>query len=162
MGLKELIGNDWKPVANVEGFDILDGTYEIKVSGLRPKQNKESQEFDQYQLEITVVKTISGAKGEGRKFWKNYYKDNSDSIKDLLCDLFTMGVDLPTPDDWKEFEGGFTLAIGAKGTLRAWKWTPEKDRQGNLIPKEARVDKQQFKIVKKAKTGEKVATGLPF
>lgn len=160
MGLKSLLGDDWQPTANIEGFDVLDGTYAVTVVSLRPKENKQTKEMDQYQLELKVVQTISGTKAEGRKFWKTYYKDNADSMKDMLCDLFTMSVTLPTPDDWGTFEAGFHAAIGAKGTLRAWKWTPEKDKQGNLIPVDQRVPRQQSKIIKQAKPGE--STGLPF
>ena len=142
----------YQPIVNEDkgGFEVIKGDYGVEVTALAPKANKEG-EFDRYQLELTIRETIKGAEGVDRKFWRSYYKDGDNSLKELMNDMFTMNVNLDTATDEQSFENSFIAAIGAKGTVRAWGWTPDKDREGNAIPIDERTTRQMFKIVNPAK-----------
>ena len=147
----------YQPIVNEDkgGFTVLKGDYVAKVTGLKPKANKEGVQ-DRYELELTIVSTLKGDEATDRKLWRSYYKDSDNGMKDLMNDMFTININLD-PTDEQAFENSFMVAIDAPVTLRAWGWTPDKDREGNAIAPEDRVARQQFKIInpKKASKQEK-------
>ena len=81
-----------------------------------------------------------------------------EGMQDLLDLLFTAKVEMPK-GNMDEFEANLGKAADAEVVVRAWGWTPEKDREGNLIAEDERVARQQFKVVSpkkvKIKTGKK-------
>lgn len=160
MGLEDVLSG-YKPEENrdSEGFDILKGTYLCAVTKLA--LDKHEQYGDRYQLELTVNEVQDGNGNPGRKFWKRYKKDE-DGMKKLLNDMFTAGIDLDK-GSVDAFEGSFQNALDKDVLVRAWGWTPKKDRDNNDIPEDEQIEQQSFRIVnkKKAKTKKKTAT-TPF
>ena len=142
----------YQPIVNEDkgGFEIIKGDYLAEITALKPKKNKEGVE-DRYELTLTIRENLKGQDATNRNLWRSYFKDGENSIKDLMNDLFTMNVNLDNTADEQAFENSFLAAIGAKGTIRAWGWTPDKDREGNAIPVEERTTRQMFKIVNPAK-----------
>jgi len=162
MSIRDLLG-DFKPTTNAEdSFDPLKGKYEVVIDKLEVGKNKDGV-FDRYKMTLKVTKTISGDKGDNRLFFKTYMKDNAEKVKDLICDLFTMGVNLNTAVDTDEdFEAQFSFAVGAKGHVSAYHFKPEKDMQGNVIPEGDRKPVQISKVYKPGEKADKATADLPF
>jgi len=162
MGILDLIGG-YQPQPNADdSFEPLKGKYEIVVDKLEVGKNREG-EYDRYKMVLKVTKTLSGDKGENRLFFKTYMKDNAERIKEMLNDLFTMGVNFNTKvASDEEFEGQFAFAVGAKGYVNAYHFKPEKDMQGNVIPEGDRKPIQIAKVYKPDVKADKLNADLPF
>lgn len=154
----------FKPQINDDGDLPVKGAAMTKVNHLRPAKNKEGV-YDRYELELETTEVLDGNVRLGKRFWRRYYKDNEESIKDLVNDMFTSGIDLDTSNGEEAFEASFINAIDKPVCVRAWGWTPEKDRQGNIVPAAERRPIQQF-VIKHAgslKTKAQTASGkVPF
>lgn len=172
MGLMDSLKSaGFKFQANTDDeFEALVGQYRAVCTALRPEVSKDTGEKNRYYAEWTVQDTLDGTFGNNRKFRKSYWltnKDgspNKDDITELLNDFYTCGVQLDTSSD-EALEASFDQAIGSEAYIRGWGWTPEKDRQGNLIPEGERKTLQQFVIKKKTNIRVKDATNpnkVPF
>ncbi len=130
MGIVDsLVGAGWKPEENSDGeFKPLVGTYEVEVVTLRPEIDQKNSNAKYYQFELKPLSVLDGdAFGEKFSFRKRYYVDGDkaqENLKKLLNDLFTLGVTLDTTSD-EAMEASFVKAIGVKGYVRSWGWTPE-------------------------------------
>jgi hypothetical protein len=79
-----------------------------------------------------------------------------------MNDLFTAGIDFDKGSR-EAFDLSLTNAIDKQMRLRAWAWSPDKTRTGELIAEEDRVAMQQMKIVKEFKgKGKKLTGDVPF
>lgn len=144
MGLDEVLkGYTPQELEDDSGFKVLKGTYRCAIMSIKAEQHAEWG--DRYQVEFMVNETLDGDNGTGRKFWKRFPKTD-EGVKDLLDVLFTAGVTVPR-NTIEEFEANLYKAADAEVVLRAWGWTPDKDRQGNLIAEDERVTRQQFKVI---------------
>lgn len=155
MGMQDFL-KGFKPQINDDGDLPVKGTAETKVNHLRLSKNRDGV-FDRYELELETVAVIEGDIRVGKRFWRRYFKDNEESVKDLVNDMFTAGIDLELQGDQSVFEASFDKAIGKPVIVRAWGWTPEKDKQGNILPADQRKPIQQFVI--KHKAGVKAGKG---
>lgn len=163
MSIKELMAG-YKPSTNADdSFDPLKGKYECNVESLVVGTNQEGV-ADRYKLTLKVNKTLSGDKGDNRLFFKTYFKDNADKVKQMLDDLFTMGVNLnPNVETDGEFEAQFSFATGVTAYVNAYHFKPEKDMQGNVIPEDERKSIQITKIYSPNKEAAKAEKAdVPF
>ena len=141
-----------KPELN-DGFDVLEGIYRCVIKNEEKAETgyvtgtfKNGDPYARFQMTIDIVDVLSGNGNPGRRFWIRYQEDE-DGLKKLVNDLFTAGllekVDKSSVESLKA-----TIPTLAGQTLyyRAWAWTPEKDRQGNLIPENQREARQQGSV----------------
>jgi len=164
MSIKDLTAG-YKPARNAEeSFDPLKGKYEVIIDKLEVGHPKdEPQNFDRYKMTLKVEKTISGDKGDNRLFFKTYMKDNADKVKQMLDDLFTMGVDLKVDCETdEEFESQFMIAVGAKGYVSAYHFKPEKTMSGEPIPVDERKPIQIAKVYHPEAKPEEKTADVPF
>lgn len=161
MSLEDILAN-YKPTENREddGFEILKGTYKTTPS-LKQSETKDKRPC--YKLELTVNDVLEGNGATGRRFWRTYMKQEDESVKKLMNDLFTAGIILPMTSVF-DFETSFFLVNNFDITVRAWGWTPTTNRDGSPIPKEEQSPMQQFKIVNatKIKVKPKQPSDVPF
>ena len=168
MGLTDnLRAKGFKPEANVDGeFKPLKGTYACEITVLRPEVDEKNNGAKYYQVEYKPKAVLEGDPfGDKFSFRKRVYVDGDkaeDNLQAMLDDLFTCGIELDMSSD-DAMEASFTLAIGKTAYIRAWGWTPDKDRTGNAIPESDRKAFQQF-VVQKQAVAEKRrnSTALPF
>lgn len=163
MSIRDLT-EGYKPSRNADSsFDPLKGKYEVVVERLEvgyPKDaDKTPGNVDRYKITMKVEKTVSGDKGDNRLFFKTYWKADGEKIKQMLLDLFTMGVDLKRDFDTdEEFESQFASAVGVRGHVSAYWFKPEKTMQGVPIPEDERKKLQIVKVYHpEAKAEEKTA-----
>lgn len=156
---------DYKPeeVKDEGDFKPLKGSYICRVSKLTHNvgnSQKDGNPYDFYSLNMQITETIDGDKGNNRYLNKRYQNTN-EKLKALMNDLFTAGISFETGSR-EAFDLSLVNAIDKQIGVRAWVWTPEKDRNGNIIPEEERIPMQQMKIVKDFKKGALKSTELPF
>jgi len=145
-------------------FKPLKGSYLTRVTKLSHNigvSTKDNTPYDFYALNLQITETIDGDKGNNRYLNKRYQNTN-EGIKKLMNDLFTAGIDFDKGSR-EAFDLSLTNAIDKQMRLRAWAWSPDKTRTGELIAEEDRVAMQQMKIVKEFKGKGKKSTGdVPF
>lgn len=156
---------DYKPeeVKDEGDFKPLKGSYICRVSKLTHNMGtstKDGNPYDFYSLNMQITETIDGDKGNNRYLNKRYQNTN-EKLKALMNDLFTAGIAFETGSR-EAFDLSLVNAIDKQIRVRTWVWTPEKDRNGNIIPEEDRTPMQQMKIVKDFKKGALKPTELPF
>ncbi len=156
---------DYKPeeVKDEGDFKPIKGSYIARVAKLTHNigvSTKDNTPYDFYSLNMQITETIDGDKGNNRYLNKRYQNTN-EKLKALMNDLFTAGISFETGSR-EAFDLSLVNAIDKQVRLRAWSWTPEKDRSGNIIPEEDRTPLQQIKIVKDFKKGALKSTELPF
>lgn len=165
MGLVDTLkAEGWTPTPNQDGtFEVLKGHYRTSCQVLRKEPATETKEarivcqlYVEEVLEGTHVDTTVPL--EKRRRFFSYYNLDADGLKKLLNDTFTAGVTLDTTSD-EALEASFANAIGQPVYVRAWGWTPDKDRQGNLIPESERQARQQFVIKSQTAALKDVAKG---
>jgi len=158
MGLHDF-SKSYTPNENTEGkgFDPFNYSGMVQISGFRKEEGKYGERVV---LELTVPPDIKDV--GNRKIWKNYATDQKDAVERLCSDLFTAGLayDFATPEaELKSFDGALNKMI----RVRCSAWTPEKDRQGNEIPEEARNVVQTCRILSTKKTTKGATkTSAPF
>lgn len=159
-----------KPELN-DGFEVLEGVYRLVVKNEEKAETgfvtgtfKNGDPFERFQITADVTDVLTGTGNPGRRFWLRYNKDEK-GLQKLADDLFTAGlletIDRSSVDALKN-----TLPSLAGKTFyyRGWAWTPDKDMQGNPIPEEQRVTRQQG-AVKSEKALKKLlakASETPF
>ena len=169
MGLNEFLGA-LKPELN-DGFEVLEGVYRCVVKNEEKAETgftsgffKNGDPYERLQMTVDVTDVLSGNGNPGRRLWMRYNLDEKGLTK-LVNDLFTAnlleGINRTSVEGLKE-----TLPNVAGKTLyvRAWGWTPEKDRDGTLLPEEQRRTVQQY-AVKSEKSLKKVlaqTSATPF
>ena len=156
---------DYKPeeVKDEGDFKPLKGSYIVRVAKLTHNigvSTKDNTPYDFYSLNMQITETIDGDKGNNRYLNKRYQNTN-EKLKALMNDLFTAGIAFENGSR-EAFDLSLVNAIDKQVRLRAWVWTPEKDRSGNIIPEEDRTPLQQMRIVKDFKKGALKSTELPF
>ena len=163
----------FKPEKNVEvgGFAPIAGLYVARIDKLSRKTGvgeKSGKDYDFYSLNLQVVKTVKGDKGE-KRFLSNAYNANDEGVNKLANDMFTAGLEVSTEDEAK-FEASFEGAIDKLITVKAWKgksWTKvdgefvEKlDADGKSIYKQ-KLSIPSIQVDTKAIEAEEVAD-MPF
>ena len=156
---------DYKPevVKDDNEFKPLKGSYNAIVKQLTHKTGTSQttgNAFDFYSLNMQIVETISGDKGENRYIQKRYNNEN-DKLKALMNDLFTAGVEFDNSSR-EAFDLSLTNAIDKQIKIRAWTWSPDKSMSGELLAEEDRVALQMSKIVKDFSGKKAKASELPF
>ena len=127
----------FKVEKNVEvgGFAPISGTYVARIDNLSRKKGvgaTSGKDYDFYSLNMQVVKTVKGDKGEKRFLSQSYNPDDA-GIKKLANDMFTAGIDVDTSSE-KLFEASFEKCIDKLITVRAWaKNKPIKNADGEWI-----------------------------
>jgi hypothetical protein len=166
--LKSLVDAGFTPevVEDTSDFSPITGKYVCRIDSagrVSGKSERTGNEYDFYSVSIQVAEIIDGDKATNRFLKLNYNKD-ADGIKKLLNDLFTADIKLGVSSD-KELEEALPLLKDKTMNIRAWVWTPTKDKAGNEIPEENRKAYQQLRVVKsfkgKAKS-EAVKSSVPF
>ena len=133
-----------------EEFKPIKGKYVARVARLTHNiglSTTTNEPYDFYSLNIQITETIEGDRGNNRYLSKRF-QNNLDSIKKLCNALFTAGIPFDNTGVREAFDLSLTNAIDKTINIRAYIWTPEKDRAGNLIPEEDRTPLQMFNIVK--------------
>lgn len=161
MGLDDFL-KSMKPELNENGFDVLKGTYRVVIknepkaeTGFLITKFPSGDEARRFQVTCDVVDVLSGNGTAGRRVWLRYNEDEN-GVKKLINDLFTAGlldkIDRTSIDQLKA-----TLPDigGSVAFLKAWGWTPEKNRAGESIPEGERKTMQQGNLVDE-KTANKV------
>lgn len=163
----------FKPETNVEvgGFAPIVGSYVARIDKLTRKQGtseKSGKDYDFYSINVQVVKTLKGDKGE-KRFLSNIYNPDDEGVKKLANDLFTAGIDIDTSSE-ESFESSFEAAMDKLITIKAWKgksWTKQgdefvekKDENGGSIYKQ-KWSIPSIQVDTKAIEAEEVAD-LPF
>lgn len=143
-------------------FKPIKGRYIARIAKLQHNtgiSTTTNEPYDFYSMDLQIVETVDGDKGE-RRYLRKRYQNTLEGMKKLTNDLFTSGIEYGKGSR-EEFDLSLSSIIDKTVKLSAWSWTPEKDIQGNPIPEDDREARQQFKIVnnfaktKKAKTTEK-------
>jgi hypothetical protein len=159
---------DYKPeeIKDEGDFKPLKGSYITRVTKLTHNigvSTTTNEPYDFYALNMQITDTVDGDKGNNRYLNKRYQNTN-EKLKALMNDLFTAGIPFDTGSR-EAFDLSLVNAIDKQVRLRAWSWTPEKDRAGNPIAEENRTPLQQMKIVKdftKKGKGSSDSTAVPF
>ena len=133
-----------------DGFEVLEGTYRLVVkqeekaeTGFVTGTFKNGDPFERFQITADVTDVLTGTGNPGRRFWLRYNLDEK-GLKKLVDDLFTANL-LETVDrtSVETLKATVPNLAGKTFYYRAWAWTPDKDIQGNPIPEEQRVARQQ-------------------
>ncbi len=130
-------------------FKPLKGSYITVVKRLTHNtgvSTTTNEPYDFYSLNIQVIETIDGDKGNNRYLSKRYQSTN-EGIKKLMNDLFTAGIEF-NKGSREDFDLSLGNAIDKEVRVRAWGWKPDKTRAGEPIAEEDRVALQTVKIVK--------------
>lgn len=155
--LKSLRDEGFVPEETVENeFKAITGKYICRVDAISHMQGQAKSTGDEYDfraMNLQVVETLEGDKATNR-FLKVSYSSDPKGLKKLLNDLFTAGIAIDANTDAELDE--FLLTLKDKiVNVRCWIWSPEKDRNGNIIPQELRKTYQQTRIVKEFKVSKK-------
>jgi len=169
-----LFGKDWdwgkemgdfKPEANEDSeFKPLTGRYIARIAdcfhdiGAFPSGDM----YDRYTLSLQVTETIDGDRGTNR-YLRKRYQNTPEGVHKLANDLFTAGITVDTSSK-EAFDLSLTDTKDKLMNVRAWVWTPDKTREGAIIPEEEREGRQQFAIIKEFKQKkQQTTTGeVPF
>ena len=165
--LEQLRQAGFTPQENEDkGFEPVNGKYICRIdsAGRQTGNSKKTGEpYDFFAVNVQVAEIVDGDKATNR-FLRLRYNPDADGIKKLLNDLFTAGIAIEAKTE-EELAIELELLKDKTLNIRAWAWTPEKDRQGNVIPEENRVAFQQLRVVK-AFTGknkpETIEGNVPF
>jgi hypothetical protein len=166
--LKALVESGFTPevVEDTSDFSPITGKYVCRIDSagrVSGKSERTGNEYDFYSVSIQVAEIIDGDKATNRFLKLNYNRDAA-GIEKLLNDLFTADIKLGVSSD-KELEEALPLLKDKTMNIRAWVWTPTKDKAGNEIPEENRKAYQQLRVVKAFKDKTKPATAtskVPF
>lgn len=148
--LADLITQGYRPEENKEmGFEPVNGKYVCRIDSIgrvSGTSQRTGQPYDFYSCKAQVVEVVDGDKATNR-FLQISYNNDGDGVKKMLNDLFTAGIEVgvKTQDELDAALAGLT---DRTMNIRAWVWTPEKDREGNPIAEEDRIPRQQVRVVK--------------
>ena len=152
--MKSLVDEGYKPeVVEDGGFDAVTGKYICRIdkagrmTGISAKTEKG---YDFRTVSLQVAKILDGDKATNR-FLKLTYNPDAEGTKRLLNDLFTAGIEITATSD-AELDEFLPTLVDKTMNIRAWVWTPDKDRDGNPIAEESRVARQMLKVVKEFKS----------
>ncbi len=152
---EEVKDSDFKPIK---------GKYVARIARLIHMVGNSSttgEPFDFYSINCQILETIEGDMGNGRYLGKRY-QNTPEGLKKLMNDLFTAGIGYAQTDR-EAFDMSLSSAVDRQINLRAWSWSPEKNRDGSLIPEEERVAKQQVAVIKEFKKDKKTTNEtVPF
>ena len=157
---------DYKPEETKdEEFKPLKGSYVCRVARLTHNiglSNATNEPFDFYSLNLQVAEVVEGDRGVGRYLTKRY-QNTIEGLKKLWNDLFTAGIDF-NKESRADFDLSLNNALDKEVKIRAWAWTPEKTRSGEVIPEDERTSIQQLRIIKDFKGKSKTASSesIPF
>ena len=156
---------DFKPevVKDDNEFKPLKGSYIAVVKKLTHNKGQSQttgSNYDFYSLNVQIVETIDGEKGENRYIQKRYQNTN-EKLKALMNDLFTAGIEFDNSSR-EAFDLSLTNAIDKQIKIRAWTWSPTKNMQGEELSEELRTVLQMSKIVKDFSGKKAKASNLPF
>ncbi len=157
----------FEPEVNKEdGFKPLTGKFVVRIDTagrIKGVSKKSNEPYDFYSVNTQVVEVIEGDKAVNR-FIKLTYNPDEEGTKKLLNDLFTSGIKVEATNE-SELEEFLGTLKDRTMNIRAWVWTPDKDKAGNTIAEEDRKGFQQLKVVKefKGKVKSDVASSnVPF
>jgi hypothetical protein len=165
--LKDLLANGYMPEINKEDdFRPINGKYicRLDTAGrVKGESKKDGSPYDFYSVSVQVVEVVEGDKATNR-FLKLRYNADTEGMKKLLNDLFTAGITADTSSQ-EAFDAALSGLKDNTLNIRAWVWSPEKDRDGNQIAEENRKEYQQLRVVNsfKGKGKSTVAkSDIPF
>jgi len=139
----------------------LNGKYICEVSSLKRYSGtgKTGNEYDFYSLNATVIETVSGTKGDGRRLSKMYsltdteWSTGADNLKRLANELFTMGCDIDTSNA-DTFDASCEKAEGKKFNASVYPQKYKKDnaakgyKKGAVVMDNNGYPKHNVRIVK--------------
>lgn len=144
-------------------FRPIKGRYVCRIAKLQHNtgvSTTTNEPYDFYSMDLQIVETIEGDKGD-KRYLKKRYGNTPEGLKKLWNDLFTAGIEF-NKTSREDFDLSLPNTIDKTLKIRAWSWTPEKDRAGNILPEEDRTPLQSFVIVNDfAKGGKKKTTERP-
>ena len=165
--LKSLVDAGFKPeIVEEGGFEAITGKYICRIDKagrMTGISEKSGNGYDFRTISLQVSEILDGDKATNR-FLKLSYNPDANGTKRLLNDLFTAGIEITAKSD-AELDEFLPTLTDKTMNIRAWVWTPEKDRDGNPIPEELRVPRQMLKVVKEFKSKGKSKskdTNIPF
>ena len=150
----------FKPESNVDGeWKPYNGTYRCLFKTLRADYDEKNQGA-YVQGEWDIEEVLTGDMKRDSKFpafRRRYYfdfdnpsDDQLENAKDLANDVFTAtGKEIDLTDKL-HFIASAEPIIGQEAYIRAWGFTFEKDKAGNVIPEDQRKQIQSFVVQKKA------------
>ena len=165
--LKQLREAGFNPTENEDrGFEPITGKYVCRIDSagrVKGESKRTGDPYDFYALNVQVVEIVDGDKATNR-FLRLRYNPDAEGIKKLLNDLFTASIAIEAATE-EDLEVELELLKDKTLNIRAWVWTPDKDRNGNPIAEEDRIPYQQLRVVKEFKGKSKpteVGSGVPF
>ena len=168
-GLDEFLAG-LTPEANEE-FSVLKGVYRAVIkhedkaeTGFTQTTFANGDTVQRFQITVDVVDVLQGNGAAGRRVWLRYNEDER-GMKKLLNDLFTANL-LDKVDRSSVAQLKATLPNIAESVvyLKAWGWTPEKDRQGNAVAEGNRKSVQQGQLMSEKSVTKLIEKGeaTPF
>ena len=166
--LKQLKDAGFQPEINKDegGFGVINGSYVcvIKEAGRKTgKSAKSGNDYDFRTIKLQVAEVIKGDKATNRYIDMTYNPDEKGMTR-LIGDLFTAGIEVNAGSDAELDE--FLPSLQDKTmNVRCWGWKPSKDKEGNIVSEDMRIERQQVKVVKEltaGKAGSASTTKVPF
>lgn len=163
--LGELQGYQPETIKDEVDFKPIKGKYVCRIARFEHNigiSTVTNEPYDFYALNMQVVETVNGDRGE-RRYLTKRYQNNPEGFKKLLNDMFTAGLsyDISTRE---AFDLGLSGMIDKNLNVSAYPFTPDKKRDGTPLAPEDRETYQIVKIVKefKLKKGKKEKAEAPF
>lgn len=150
-GLDEFLAG-LKPELN-DSYEVLTGVYEVVIkdeekaeTGFLVRTWEDGRESRRFQITADVVTVLKGNGQPGRRLWMRYNEDEA-GIQKLANDLHTAGLwNTLDHSSVEQLKVSLPSLAGKTLYVRAWGWTPEKDRQGNVLPEGERKTLQQASV----------------
>lgn len=167
--LKGLIDAGFTPVEveDKSDFASITGKYICRIDSAGRQSGKSERtgnDYDFRTVSLQVAEIIDGDKATNR-FLKLNYNIDADGVKKLMNDLFTAGIEMGVKSD-AELDEAMTALTDKTMNIRAWVWTPDKNKDGSAIPVEDRKTLQMLKVVKdfskSKKKSDKIKSEIPF
>ena len=169
MGLDEFL-KDMKPELN-EDFEALKGTYRAVIkneekaeTGFLIGKFPNGEDSRRFQITVDVTDVLTGNGNPGRRLWLRYNEDEN-GVKKLINDLFTAGLlDKVDRTSVESLKASLSDLAGSVVIVKAWGWTPEKDRAGHPLAEADRktIQQAQFVTEKSVKKLMEKASATPF
>ena len=148
----EMAGHKPEVITDDVNFEPISGAYVCRIDSIGRKQgtSQKGNEYDFHSLNVQVIDTISGDKGNGRYLSKSYNTQNltewtkpEDEKKRLINDMFTAGIEYNLNSD-EAFEDSLILAKDKTINIRAWVKSKDSKKYQNIkVVKEFKIKNEK-------------------